>query len=237
MENLSLNWITEKNTDFEYKKYSLLAYLENVKAKLQANILYPTVTQLTHNLQMLINLKNTFLNLDLALSKEVKNIDLQNYKINYQSFILGDKLSIDLLSIIDYSIIEINPVVQYANHLVHENLSKIKIDTVGINPLNKHEGYLFFNNGKPNDILIYYYQLSLYDQSNADTSCIKTQFIDYYKQSITMTIDNMKLDLIKKYKEIPNPATYLFSSSQYLPLEYTFIPLANKKLIQALHTG
>ena len=85
MENLSLNWITEKNTDFEYKKYSLLAYLENVKAKLQANILYPTVTQLTHNLQMLINLKNTFLNLDLALSKEVKNIDLQNYKINYQS--------------------------------------------------------------------------------------------------------------------------------------------------------
>lgn len=237
MENLSLNWITEKNTDFEYKKYSLLAYLENVKAKLQANILYPTVTQLTHNLQMLINLKNTFLNLDLALSKEVKNIDLQSYKINYQSFILGDKLSTDLLSIIDYSIIEINPVVQYANHLVHENLSKIKIDTVGLNPLNKHEGYLFFNNGNPNDILIYYYQLSLYDQSNADTSCIKTQFIDYYKQSITMTIDNMKLDLIKKYKEIPNPATYLFSSSQYLPLEYTFIPLANKKLIQVLHTG
>ncbi|MCC6252339.1 MAG: hypothetical protein IT238_07760 [Bacteroidia bacterium] len=237
MENLSLNWITEKNTDFEYKKYSLLAYLENAKAKLQANILYPTVTQLTHNLQMLINLKNTFLNLDLALSKEVKNIDLQSCKINYQSFILGDKLSTDLLSIIDYSIVEINPVVQYANHLVHENLSKIKIDTIGLNPLNKHEGYLFFNNGNPNDILIYYYQLSLYDQSNADTSCIKTQFIDYYKQSITMTIDNMKLDLIKKYKEIPNPATYLFSSSQYLPLEYTFIPLANKKLIQALHTG
>ena len=44
MPKLSKDWITEKHIDFEYKKYVLLAYLQEVEKHFEMTSLYPAAT-------------------------------------------------------------------------------------------------------------------------------------------------------------------------------------------------
>ena len=46
MKKLSPDWITEKHIDFEYKKYVLLAYLQEVNMNFEKTHLYPFLADL-----------------------------------------------------------------------------------------------------------------------------------------------------------------------------------------------
>lgn len=46
MFSLSQNWITENHIDFEYKKYMVLAYLQDVKQHLTEAKLFPAISDL-----------------------------------------------------------------------------------------------------------------------------------------------------------------------------------------------
>jgi hypothetical protein len=46
MADLNKNWLTEKYIDFEYKKYVLLAWLQEVNNNFQDQKLYPFLAQL-----------------------------------------------------------------------------------------------------------------------------------------------------------------------------------------------
>jgi hypothetical protein len=37
---------------------------------------------------------------------------------------------------------------------------------------------------------------------------------------------------VKKYKHLPNPATYVVESKYILPLEETYLPIAKKKIVE-----
>jgi hypothetical protein len=50
------------------------------------------------------------------------------------------------------------------------------------------------------------------------------------------TFENIKLDLVKRYKHLPNPATYLVESKYVLPLEETLLPIAKKKVVEVMFT-
>jgi hypothetical protein len=41
--------------------------------------------------------------------------------------------------------------------------------------------------------------------------------------------------LIKNYKDLPNPATYLVVSEMDLPMEFTFLPVAKMKLSKMIN--
>jgi hypothetical protein len=52
------------------------------------------------------------------------------------------------------------------------------------------------------------------------------------------TSPEIKADLIRNKKEIPNPAVYFFSSPDNLPIEETYLPIAKRMLIRELsHTA
>jgi hypothetical protein len=64
---------------------------------------------------------------------------------------------------------------------------------------------------------------------------VQTNFISEFDKSITSTYEFMKLDLIRKNKDLPNPATYLVASVENLPLEFTFLPVAKMKLAKMIN--
>ena len=63
METLSKNWITENHIDFEYKKYVLLAYLQNVSDNFSDHRLYPFLSDLVEHYRSLKILKDNKKNL------------------------------------------------------------------------------------------------------------------------------------------------------------------------------
>jgi hypothetical protein len=58
------------------------------------------------------------------------------------------------------------------------------------------------------------------------------QLIQKVKRSILNTYEQIKLDLIKTNKELPNPATYSICSLQQIPLEESFVPISKRMLLK-----
>lgn len=46
---------------------------------------------------------------------------------------------------------------------------------------------------------------------------------------------NIKSDLLRYNKNLPNPATYVIESELTLPFEDTLLPLAKRTLVKYLH--
>jgi hypothetical protein len=111
----------------------------------------------------------------------------------------------------------------------------IEISPIGLTPLTCKEGYLFLSSFDDIKTKVYSYQLSLYENPKVNYRGVQTQFIDDYQNSITSTYESIKLDLIKNYKDLPNPATYLVVSEMDLPMEFTFLPVAKMKLSKMIN--
>ena len=78
---LSENWITDKTTDFEYKKYTVLAYLQSVYNSFSLKELYPVLPSLDdrHNqLELFIKNKQTI--------NQISVFNLKNVFIYYRYY-------------------------------------------------------------------------------------------------------------------------------------------------------
>ena len=84
MGTLSENWLTEDLMDFEYKKYIVLGYLQNIKAHFKEQKLYPDFAELIAHYKNLILLKNNTTSLENNFKKTLSGIDYTNLKLQYQ---------------------------------------------------------------------------------------------------------------------------------------------------------
>jgi hypothetical protein len=74
---------------------------------------------------------------------------------------------------------------------------------------------------------------SLFNVINA-TREISSNYFKTYEVSISNSPQNIKLNLLEKHKDIPNPATWVFNSPNTLPLLQTLLPLAKEKLAKII---
>ena len=79
---------------------------------------------------------------------------------------------------------------------------------------------------------VYRYKVSLFEHHEESFSSISTTYISSEMKTISRTVESVKLELIKRFKELPNPATYLFTSRMKFPLKETFLPVAKRLLIK-----
>jgi hypothetical protein len=235
MENLSQNWLTEKHTDIEYKQYVILGYLKKMSEAFDAQRLYPAIDYLMEQYDYLIGLKTSLTLLENKLSKNVKHIDIHNYKIVYQSVSEDDKMIQELNAIIEFALPKVERLLEKGQRMIDTVEQNIEISPIGLTPLTCKEGYLFLSSFDDIKTKVYSYQLSLYENPKVNYRGVQTQFIDDYQNSITSTYESIKLDLIKNYKDLPNPATYLVVSEMDLPMEFTFLPVAKMKLSKMIN--
>lgn len=235
MENLNSNWITEKHTDFESKKYTLLGYLKKITQAFKSQHLYPAYDVLETEYHNLLQLKSAFSLLENRLSKNIKHIDIQNYKIVYQSIYEDDKLMQEIAAIVDFSIPQVERLLTEGNKIMVDVEQKILISPIGLSPLRLKEGYLLLNCAQTKQIAVYSYSSTFYEKADLQFPTIKTQFVGEYQRSIIVTYDFIKQDLIKANKAIPNPATYLVSTELNIPMDFTLLPIAKKKLTSMIN--
>jgi hypothetical protein len=235
MENLPQNWLTEKHTDIEYKHYVLLGYLKMIRDEFEAQRVYPAIDYLKEQYDYLLGLKYSFQLLENKLSKNIKSIDIQNYKMVYHSVFEDDKMIQDLNTIVDFSIPLLEKLLEKGQRIIDSVEQNIEISPIGLTPLSCKEGYLFLSSAHEIKTMVYTYQLSLYENAKVNYRGVQTNFIIEFDKSITSTYEFMKLDLIRNNRDLPNPATYLVASEMSLPLEFTFLPVAKMKLAKMIN--
>jgi len=233
MTTLSKNWITETHIDFEYKQYILLAYLKEVTEYFKENKLYPKLSELFDHYKQLIAIKENKQTILSSFPKRIKKIDIENMKIEYETFIADDTLMKEVESIVEYSAPKFEHYISEGKKIYDFIEKHISMYPVGVEPIySKDNGYLLLQDGKNTEIRAYEYQVKLFEQSDIKYRGIYVNYIDTYKKNLTNTMQSIKLDLIKKLKKYPNPATYAMETEMIFPYEESFLPIAKRHLVK-----
>jgi hypothetical protein len=232
MVTLGENWLTEKHIDFEYKKYVLLAFLQQVDKDFELQKLYPSLREIIKHYRQIIAIKEKKGELYNSFPAKATDVDTEKMQLVYEKIFQDDKLIRELESIINFSI------PHFENHLAEGKKiydaveSQLNIFPVGVIPLRCKEGYLFIRNGKNADTKIYEYDITLFEQSDAKYRGIHTGYIKTWETDLSITYQYIKLELLKEKQDIPNPATYAIESEWVVPLEETLLPIAKRCLLK-----
>jgi hypothetical protein len=231
---LSDNWITTNHIDFEYKKYILLAYLQHVNECFEETKLYPALSELVKHYRNLVALRDQKNSLYNSFPEKLNSADLQNFKLVYEKLCTDDRLMTELESIINFSIPQFEQRLAEGKKIYDFIESKLNIYPIGIVPLHTDAGYLLLKNGDHNKTVVFEYQITIFDQPNERYRAIGVQYVNSYEKTLCNTYENIKSDLLRYNKNLPNPATYVIESELTLPFEDTLLPLAKRSLVKYL---
>ena len=232
MTSLSKNWITETHIDFEYKKYLLLAYLQQVSENFTENKLYPHLGELVSHYRNVVALRDNKKTLFDSFPERMLQADFRNLKMFYEKILEDDQLMQEIENIINFSIPQFEKHIADGRQIYDFIESKINIYPVGIVPLQINEGYIFLAGASNNETLVYEYQVTIFENPDEKYRGIYTLFVASFEKSFINTFENIKSELIRYHKKFPNPATYVIESELTLPFDSTFLPLAKRSLMK-----
>jgi hypothetical protein len=232
MKSLGINWFIEGSIDFEYKKYILLDYLQEINRYFDKSKLYPNLTDLIFHYNNLLFFKKNKSMLQQSFPQRLTQADIAAVKLTYQKIVDDDSSMLEIEQIIAYALQKMDPAIQTGKEIYDFVESQLNIDPVGIVPLQPFSGYFSLRNGRERTNFIYEYQITIFENKDDKYRGININFIDTYEESILNTPESLKLNLIRRNQYMPNPAVYYVQSDITFPLEQTLLPVAKRSLVK-----
>jgi hypothetical protein len=232
MKSLSETWFAEGRIDFELKKYTLLAYLQEVNTYFNENKLYPQLSDIIFHYRNIIEFRENKKYLQEHFPRKLTGIQMEKLRVLYEQVIGDDELMDELEGIIHFSADQMKSTIQSGTGIyefVEENLD---ITPVGLLPLDAQEGYFFLSNGEFGRTRVYQYRLSIFEKHDERFRSIKTSYVDHWTRSISHTYEHIKSELIRIRKELPNPAVYSIETELKFPVDETLLPIAKRRLVK-----
>src|SRR5579863_8730241 len=103
MKTLSETWFADGYIDFELKKYTLLAYLQEINKYFNQNKLYPQLADIIFHYNNLSAFRENKKFLQEQFPKKLTGIQLEKLQGLYEQMIEDDELMKELEEIINYS--------------------------------------------------------------------------------------------------------------------------------------
>jgi hypothetical protein len=232
MSKLSKNWITEKHIDFEYKKYVLLAYLQEVEKHFELSRLYPSLAEvIEHYRAAKAILENRDMISD-AFPKRIKGLSADEIRLKYEAVLKDDALMEEITSILEYSIPRFKETAEEGKKIYEFVEEHMNLFPVGLIPLDNMEGYLFLKGGNSPRAHVYEYKVTLFEQPDEKYRAIHTTFLTDFNLGLATTFETIKTRLIREKREKPNPAAFAVESEMDFPLTETFLPIAKRMLVR-----
>jgi hypothetical protein len=231
MKSLSETWFADGYIDFELKKYTLLAYLQEVNKYFDEHKLYPQLADVIFHYNNLVAFRENKKFLQEQFPKKLTGIQIEKLQVLYEQMMDDDELMQQLEEIIHYAASEMRTTINHGTELYEMVEDKLKISPVGIIPLEQTEGYFFLSN-TVTLTRIYYYRLSIYEKREEKFRSIRTEFIDSWYRTIANTYEHIKSELVKTRTSLPNPAVYVIHAEINLPIEETLLPVAKRYLVR-----
>lgn len=237
MKSLSETWFAEGRIDFELKKYTLLAYLQEVGSCFDENKLYPQLADIIFHYNNIVAFRENKKYLQEHFPKKLTGLQMEKLQVLYEQMIQDDELMTELEDIIHYSAAKIKSSIHQGTEIYEFVEERLNIIPVGIIPLDTQEGYFFLSNGNTKSTRVYQYRLSIFEKHDERYRSIKTSFVDNWQKSITSTYEHIKSELIRIKKDLPNPAVYSIETPLTFPVEETLLPIAKRSLVKFLSTA
>lgn len=231
---LSENWYIDGLIDFEYKSYQLLSYLQKIHTLFAQKKIYPQLADLINHYRNLLQIKEQKESVRSKFPQSVADINFQRMEVIYEDLYKDDDLLKTIDEIIEFALPRFRQSIESGKELFEYAASMIDLEPIGIVPLYRKEGYFMLRDKSTDDILIFYYRIKLIQTDSDQFRALETKYLGRDKLSITNTPESIKMRLIRNFKEIPNPASYMISIKHSLPLSATWLPVAKRILLKAV---
>ncbi len=231
MKSLSNHWFVEGTIDFEYKKYLLLAYLQHVSKEFAQYRLYPPLSELVSHRQTLLDVRQQKDQLGRSFPKELDLESIKKLRLTYLNKEEEGDVLAELDQIIDYSLPRIQQNLEEGIEKFEEIEDSLTIEPVGITPLYRLEGYFLIAQEPVTDLLVYQYKIIFLEDVNGSFSGISVQYLDKRQRSVVHTPEQIKRELSRQRKELPNPATWLVRAHIKFPPEEAVIPVVKRRFL------
>ena len=232
MKTLSETWFADGYIDFELKKYTLLAYLQEINKYFNQNKLYPQLADIIFHYNNLSAFRENKKFLQEQFPKKLTGIQLEKLQGLYEQMIEDDELMKELEEIINYSATKLKKAISNGTEIYEFVENKLTIFPVGLIPLEINEGYFFLSEGNFNNTRVYQYRLSFFEKHDEQYRSIRTEYVDSWQRSMTNSYENIKSELIKIKNELPNPAVYCIETELKFPVDETLLPIAKRSLVR-----
>jgi hypothetical protein len=236
MKTLSETWFADGYIDFELKKYTLLAYLQEVNKYFDQNKLYPQLADVIFHYNNLAAFRENKKFLQEQFPKKLTGVQIEKLQVLYEQMIEDGELMDELEDIINYSASKMKKAITNGTEIYEFVEEKLTIFPVGIIPLDINEGYFFLSEGNYSDTRVYQYRLSFFEKHDEKYRSIRTEFIDSWQRGMINTYENIKAELIRIKSELPNPAVYSIETELKFPVEETLLPIAKRSLVRYIST-
>ncbi len=232
MKSLSETWFAEGRIDFELKKYTLLAYLQEVNKYFDENKLYPQLADIIFHYNNILAFRENKKYLQEHFPKKLTGMQMEKLQLIYEQMLGDDELMQELENIIHYSASRIKKTISNGTEIYEFVEDKISICPIGLIPLDTKEGYFFLSAGNVKSTRVYHYRLSIFEKHDERYRSIKTRFIDNWERSFSNTYEQIKSELIRNLRDLPNPAVYSIETDLNFPVEETLLPVAKRRLVK-----
>lgn len=234
MKKLSENWLTENLIDLEYKQYILLAYLEDVEQHFKQQLLYPSLAELISHYRKLKTIKESTAQLFQSFPGQLTGLDFERFKLSYRRVVENDQLMEELERIISFSLPKLEIQLNVGKSIYEKIEHQLKLEPIGMVPLRQNEGYMILQINHPSELRVFEYVVSIFEENDEKFRAIHTREIAKYSSTLAYSPTEIKAELIRNNREIPNPAAYFFSCTLNIPIEETYLPIAKRMLIKEL---
>ena len=232
MKTLSETWFADGYIDFELKKYTLLAYLQEVNKYFDQNMLYPQLSDIIFHYNNLVAFRENKKFLQEQFPKKLTGVQIEKLQVLYEQMIGDDDLMLELEEIINYSVSEMQTAITNATEIYEFVENKLVIFPVGLIPLDINEGYFFLNEGSYSSTRVYQYRLSFFEKHDEKYRSIRTEYVDTWERNMVNSYESIKSELIKSKIQFPNPAVYSIETELKFPVEETLLPIAKRSLVR-----
>lgn len=232
MKQLSETWFVEGYIDFEMKKYTLLAYLQEINKHFKGSKLYPGLADLIFHYNNIVAFRENKRYLQEHFPKRLTGIQIEKLQTLYEQMIEDDELMKELEDIINFSADQMKTTISDGAQIYEFVEETLSIQPIGIVPLDIKEGYFFLSAGKAKNTRVYHYRLSIFEKHDERFRSMKTAFLYQERRSMVNTYENLKYDLIKNKTTLPNPAVYCIETELDFPVDETVLPIAKRSLVK-----
>lgn len=232
MKTLSQTWFADGYIDFELKKYTLLAYLQEIGKEFDEHKLYPQLADLIFHYNNIVAFRENKKYLQEQFPKKLTGIQIEKLQLLYESLVEDDELMQELEDIINYSCDTMKHTITTGSELYEFVEKRLNIEPVGIVPLDHNEGYFMLCEGSCRNTWVYQYRLSIFEKHDEKYRSIRTEFVDVWQRSFVNTYQHIKSQLIRNRSDLPNPAVYAVQTDLNFPMEETLLPVAKRSLVR-----
>lgn len=222
--------------DLESRQYLVLNGLKAYFDDFSHSRLYPALGELVelHNaLEAILSKTN---DIQSRLPHTLKEIDLEQKKLVYETENPLPGFDMERAAeLITWALPHIRKAIEEGMGIYNFVEEHIHIEHVGIVPMYREEGYWFVPDGKMSCLHLMRYEVSLFTSANERFRTLKTRLLESLGQAyLRRAPESIKMDLVGKYQDLPNPATYMCDTDMDFPFTETMLPIAKRKFIQQI---